>query len=400
MLPRRAARPRGAVRALLRYAGLGAGAAGAAWLLLGRSRAPVPPPTRLPAPPEPAPARTRVATFAPLPSLEVEVEEAATCECGPGRGSGARGDRDVVYWHVSKAAGTTMCLMALQNGEVVQTDTKHESYASGECSETYGAYEREETHPGRCHHDCSPPTKKAREGIHFGDQAEQAEALRASFEREGLTFIAPEKQMSPHGLEPPASVLSVIVLREPKARMISQYGQKLKVQDSQWNTKVAGSWLHMPEFPEPPPDLLSFLQIYYRAGFQDNYMVRYLLGLRNVDHVITAADLEAAKAVLRDKLDLVLVTERLDEAGCLFKELGWKPEVPRANVKAPAPSGGAPEAVAQKPEEEPAVAALLEELNEFDPHLYAYAVELFEEQLAACECCERREVGAGEHWGA
>ena len=397
MLPRRAARPRGAVRALLRYGGLGAAAAGAAWLLVGAlaPAAPAPPPpARLPAPPR----TPRVATFAPLPALRgppAAEAAAAACECGP-----RRGDRGVVYWHISKAAGTTMCLMALQNGEVVQTDTKHESYASGECSETYGAYEREETHPGRCHHDCSPPTKKAREGLHFGDQAEQAEALRASLEQEGLTFIAPEKQMSPHGWEPPASVLSVIVLREPKARMVSQYGQKLKVQDSQWNTKVAGSWLHMPEFPEPPPDLLTFLHIYYRAGFQDNYMIRYLLGLRNVEHVVTAADLEAAKAVLRDKLDLVLVTERLDEAGCLFKELGWKPEVPRANVKAPAPSGGAPEAAAPKPEDEPAVAALLEELNEFDPHLYAYAVELFEEQLAACQCCERREVGAGEHWGA
>ena len=37
------------------------------------------------------------------------------------------------------------------------------------------------------------------------------------------------------------------------------------------------------------PDLLTFLHIYYRAGFQDNYMVRYLLGLRNVEHVVTAS---------------------------------------------------------------------------------------------------------------
>ena len=35
-----------------------------------------------------------------------------------------------------------------------------------------------------------------------------------------------------------------------------------------------------------------------------------------------------------------------------------------------------------------AAEALLDELNTFDPELYAYAVGLFEAHLARCTCCE------------
>ena len=40
-----------------------------------------------------------------------------------------------------------------------------------------------------------------------------------------------------------------------------------------------------------------------------------------------------------------------------------------------------------------AVEALLDELNVFDPELYAYAVELFEAHLARCACCEAARDG-------
>jgi len=124
---------------------------------------------------------------------------------------------------------------------------------------------------------------------------------------------------------------------------------------------------------------------------------------------VTAADLEAAKAVLRDAMDFVLVLERLDEAGCLIEQLGWEPELPHENtadaftirlrgekdeleLEQPAAVVEAAEA-ADPTERTEAVEALLDELNVFDPELYAYAVELFEAHLARCACCEAARDG-------
>ena len=86
-------------------------------------------------------------------------------------------------------------------------------------------------------------------------------------------------------------------------------------------------------------------------------------------------------------MNFVLTTERLGEAGCLLDKIGWKPAVATSR-----PS----EATSEEKRREtgaPAVAALLDELTEFDRPLYEFAVQLFEEQLARCACCERREAG-------
>ena len=132
-------------------------------------------------------------------------------------------------------------------------------------------------------------------------------------------------------------------------------------------------------------------------------MIRFYLGLRTVPQAIGPRELAAAKAVLREKMNFVLVTERLGEAGCLLGKIGWDGEVPVSGARYPSLTEVFWEEVTLEKERErrePAAAALLDRITAFDEELYAYAVELFEEQLALCECCERREVGAGEHWGA
>ena len=163
------------------------------------------------------------------------------------------------------------------------------------------------------------------------------------------------------------------------------------------------------------PSLEEYLQ-FLRANNGGDYMVRYLLGVSDDKMIgppgrpVTAADLEAAKAVLRDAMDFVLVLERLDEAGCLIEQLGWEPELPHANAAGAAstirPRGEKDELELEQPaavveaaeaadptERTEAVEALLDELNVFDPELYAYAVKLFEAHLARCACCEAARDG-------
>ena len=74
-----------------------------------------------------------------------ELDRARRCEAavvageGCARGARGRGGRPVVLWHVSKAAGSSLCLTALRAGERVRTDADHPSYGRGGCGETYGA---------------------------------------------------------------------------------------------------------------------------------------------------------------------------------------------------------------------------------------------------------------------
>lgn len=62
----------------------------------------------------------------------------------------ARGDRPLVFWHVPKGGGSSMCYLALEVGEAVRTDKDHPSgsYQSGDCSEELGDWEREHGRPG------------------------------------------------------------------------------------------------------------------------------------------------------------------------------------------------------------------------------------------------------------
>ena len=221
-----------------------------------------------------------------------------------------------------------------------------------------------------------------------------------------------------------AGAFTFTALREPRARLVSQYHQKMTrpdlflkllrrtypadgaVDDDEVDAAaddevdaagdgaaaagVGGGGTRPRAWDaEHPPTLLEFLG-WVRDARIDNYHVRFLLGLRGVDRPLGAANLEAAQAMLRDQMDAVLITERLGEAGCLLEQLGWAPRAAEARVRRRPWSwawltgrGGRPQAE----EADPAVAALLEELTRLDRRLHAYAVGLFERQLAACECC-------------
>ena len=266
--------------------------------------------------------------------------------------------------------------------------------------------------------------------IQNGTREEQERALEQVFvdAADENTFISPESKMPPAGFAPAMDVYSFIALREPKARMVSQYGQKVgmnTVKARKYHGAPADAPVTEPNVKflkrvadaqglDRVPTLEEYLE-FLRAQNGGDYMVRYLLGVSDEKMIgppgrpVTAADLEAAKAVLRDAMDFVLVLERLDEAGCLMEQLGWKPEVPHANAAftillreekdeleleqaaaaAEAAEAAAVAADAADPlERTEAVEALLDELNVFDPELYAYAVELFEAHLARCACCE------------
>ena len=305
----------------------------------------------------------------------------------------------LIFWHISKCGGTSICKQGQKNGERVQ----------------------------QCH--CHPPEAQVWY-IQNGTREDQERALEQVFvdAADENTFVMPEEKMPPAGFAPAMDVYSFITLREPKARMVSQYGQKLGM-----NTIHARKYHEAPAdapVTEPynsflkkvaaaqgldrVPTLEEYLK-FLRANNGGDYMVRYLLGVSKDKMIgppgrpVTAADLEAAKAVLRDAMDFVLVLERLDEAGCLIEQLGWDPELPHENtadaftirlrgekdeleLEQPAAVVEAAEA-ADPTERTEAVEALLDELNVFDPELYAYAVELFEAHLARCACCEAARDG-------
>ena len=48
-----------------------------------------------------------------------------------------RAGRPLVFWHISKCGGTSMCLMALKNGEAVTTVESHPSFRAGTCAHNW-----------------------------------------------------------------------------------------------------------------------------------------------------------------------------------------------------------------------------------------------------------------------
>ena len=48
-----------------------------------------------------------------------------------------RAGRPLVFWHISKCGGTSMCLMALKNGEAVKTVESHPSFRAGTCAHNW-----------------------------------------------------------------------------------------------------------------------------------------------------------------------------------------------------------------------------------------------------------------------
>ena len=239
---------------------------------------------------------------------------------------------------------------------------------------------------------CHPP-------IGLGSTPQQArKGLEQAFVHAQLTFVAPEtnfrsweEEDEPPQFEP--DLFSFTALREPRARWESHYHQGVRYNHDLGRKVGLGG---TPAFracykkaskPRECNHLVTLADFlgWAKGQYLDNYMARYLLGLNEkrfhgVRRRLDAADLAPAKAVLRDKMNFVLITERLGEAGCLLERLGWAPAAERANVKADDGGEDGPAADAE-------VEALLDELNTVDEELYAYAVELFEEQLAACSGC-------------
>ena len=322
-----------------------------------------------------------------------------------------RGDAPVVHWHIMKTGGTTMCIQAVMNAERTYTLKDHPSYLAGRCAEDRWV-------PGGsqgCHEHCHmDPGRRA--AVDSGTLDVQRAAYAATFEAAGenLTYISPGTHLSPHGVVhayPGAdgrerAVFHTIGLREPEARMVSLYHQEV-------TKHISGASVEdiMERFGSPePPTLREWLEATVRDKMDDNFNIRFLLGLtgpywdgsgafvpRPARRPVTRADLERAKAVLRDDMDVVFITERMPASGCLVRRLGWedKPldgdgEGAKANTYDPARR---PAVVAHE-EDRLEVRALLHELNALDKELYEYGVALHEEQLRACECCEAGAAGA------
>ena len=133
-----------------------------------------------------------------------------------------RRGRPIVFWHIQKAAGSSMCLMALENGERVRTDAAHPAYGRG-CAEGLTPAEEEAREAGPCHYDCRPEHDQLR-AFQFGTHRAQEEALEQLFARDDpLTFVAPEYLMSRQGYAPRRDVYTVTALRDPKSRLLSTY---------------------------------------------------------------------------------------------------------------------------------------------------------------------------------
>lgn len=202
---------------------------------------------------------------------------------------------------------------------------------------------------------------------------------------DGLTFLAPEHGISPHGWRPErlsefgytgGRPYSFTMLREPRARMRSHYHAKIAEVLWDGEPNAFGRELGL---DHEPPTFAEFLRLWQ----PDNYYVRFVLGLWDREVEIGAGHLEEAKAVLR-RLDFVLIIERLGESGCLFGKIGWDADaVPLSNRWDRAEIAA---------EDDPRVDALLDALSEFDAPLYEYGVGLFNETLALCKCCDSRVV--------
>ena len=344
-----------------------------------------------------------------------------------------RDGRPVVHWHISKAAGSTICFDAVRNGETVVTLKELPSYKSGKCGGVNGT-------TLECHKHCHPPAGASIQGTIESQTARYA----VSFVEEGLTFIAPETQMPrfengyahAFGPDPEQSVYSSIVLREPRTRMVSWYVQHVPTEERRKTTyrqsvkadlapdlaigkhNLWGEWSTFPMGVGPigngtmhhlgidhRPSLREWLEIFHRDHHNDNFQIRYLLGLKFDPVEITAVHLEAAKERLRRDMNAVFLTERLSEAGCLYAAMGWKQQVGEANMNKassseseggdgpPAPPPDSDEALeryvgrAVGPGAYAEVKELLDELNVFDAQLYEYAAELFQEKLELCELC-------------
>ena len=219
-----------------------------------------------------------------------------------------------------------MCLMALKNGEAVKTQVKHDRFKDGTCAHHWveGSHFTGVREPGPCHDNCHPVSMPE---VYWGNRSEMLWGLEENIQEENLTFIGPETVMNSAFSEKDLKeVFSFTVLREPRARWISQYHQKVRFNPDLGRTMGLNetAWFkacykeastprecnHLVTFA----DFLGWMQegggyIINGKGHNDNFMARYLLGLKRdffsgAPRPLGADDL-AAEAVLRDKMNFV-----------------------------------------------------------------------------------------------
>ena len=230
------------------------GAALAAWGILTPEKAPAPRSLDFP----PRPLRP---VAGPAPDCAAGAAAPPAWQCG----RLDRAGRPLVFWHISKCGGTSMCLMALKNGEAVKTREDAPRFLDGRCAHGYVEPEGEYTgtgKPGRCHDGCHAPDGYARTNIDYGDRAELGRAFEVAFAEDRLTFVGPEMRLNP-AFDPAdlASVFSFTALREPRARLTHRLlagarlvhgGEKEPSRAlSSWK-RIAPTWRTAPSLPPNP----------------------------------------------------------------------------------------------------------------------------------------------------
>ena len=176
-------------------------------------------------------------------------------------------------------------------------------------------------------------------------------------------------------LRPPARY--VTILRDPVRRVVSHY------EYIRWQLSIGHSFADRPWLRDAAQ--MSLVE-YVRNGRSNdlrNGQTRMLAGVsngwdaENTDHADPADMLEVAKRNIRDGMCVVGLTERFDETLLLLqRRLNWKsPFYLSRNITV---SGlGSKDAVAAGARQ------IIEELNQLDIELHRYAVDLFDEAVAA-----------------
>lgn len=282
------------------------------------------------------------------------------------------GDGKILFKHMHKAGGSTLCNIARQNVRAEKAPIPGGNDGWDTNCVPQIAYVK---------NGVSLPTVEAeKEGAWYGGVC-YASHLSVAAQRtldvthKDLDFIASEGPM-PDTLALDLPVAWVTMLRDPLDRTLSSYRWWQFLADRfRDKPKVRTALCDAYQSPDPDASLHDWLEVY-----PDNWMVRVLCGrsvLMDKSIIITEMHLKAAKARL-NQFSLVMVLEEMESSMTLLSStLGWADvdaEALRANVMS---NTSARIALANEPD-------LLKELtskNEMDLELYKYGQELFRRQL-------------------
>ena len=303
-----------------------------------------------------APASEEPASPGLLSSLATAYEEArhkiGMCTKQECEAALRRGGRPLVFFNAPAGGGDGVCRAARANGERMELTADRLVPPAGLPAAFFPA-----AGGGEC---LAPPADVAWPLAVQSPYLQDVALGRAFGEEYRLTFLAPGGQVSGLGFHPQTPLVAFTLLRDPRARWAAEFR-------SQPPASLAAR-LGL----DHAPSLQEYLELETADGAaHDNVYVRFFLGLRDAAVPLTQRHLERAKAVLNG-LDAVLVAERLSESGCLLRNFGWT---------------DAAEGLDNAPDDSAGAGGLLHRLTRWDQELYQHAVQLFEDQLARCECC-------------